>query len=473
MKTNTARIALLPLAALLTSCVHLPGYARLVERAPTPHERTLIKDVRLFRGNATTAEEHMDVLLDGERIAAVAPTGTLSAPRTIDGAGQTLLPGFIDLHAHLTYTAAPPWYLTLPKPQHNAEAHVYAGVTTVLDLGGDVDAIVALRRRIANDQAVGPRIFFAGPHLTVPRGYPLNMIRAVYGQLATLSLEGSHAVAVKSAAELEQRIDVLHQKGATFIKLMVATVPPSGAPRLDEETIRRAVVRAHGHGMKVAAHIDSTEDALICARAGVDLLAHGVETAVVTAADAATLARSGIAVEPTLVSWSRWDELSAGHYRGSQLERETEPQALLASLSDRALKDNMHLWSRGSFGSWGEALHQHRGDRPTNLVAMVHAGVRLVVGSDAMGSVATFAGAYHDELRLLVEAGLPVGEVLRAATGDAAKLLAAQPDFGTIEPGKAADLVLVRGNPLDDVRATTAIEKVFVRGAEIKRTPVR
>jgi imidazolonepropionase-like amidohydrolase len=95
----------------------------------------------------------------------------------------------------------------------------------------------------------------------------------------------------------------------------------------------------------------------------------------------------------------------------------------------------------------------------------------VFVGSDAMGSVATFAGAFHDELRFQVEAGASAGEVLYAATGRAARFLDDNAGFGTIEPGKAADLVLVRGNPLDDISATRDIDRVVVAGASIRRTP--
>jgi imidazolonepropionase-like amidohydrolase len=197
-----------------------------------------------------------------------------------------------------------------------------------------------------------------------------------------------------------------------------------------------------------------------------------VETARVTEADARELAASGIRVEPTLVSWSRWDELAAGHYLGSSLERESEPPALIASLSDAALRAEMHVWSDSSFRSWGEALGRYRDERARNLLVLHDAGVPVLVGSDAMGSIGTFAGAYHDELALQVRAGLPPGEVLLAATGGAARFLDEHAAFGTIEPGRVADLVLVRGNPLEDISATRQIERVLVGGAPITRTPI-
>jgi imidazolonepropionase-like amidohydrolase len=461
--------------AALPACVHFPNHTRLVTRAGAPSP-ILIRDARVFRATSTEAEEHLDVLIADGRIQSVGPTGAAppAGARVIDGQGKTLLPGFVDLHAHLTYTAAPPWYLTLPKPTHNAEAHVYSGVTTILDLGGDIDDILDVQRRIADGRLVGPRIYFAGPHLTAPGGYPLNMIKQVYGSLAAANLGGSHVRGIASVAEMEKTIDRLHERGARFVKLIVATIPPTatGAPHLDETLIRAAVARAHGHGMKVAAHIDTLEDARTCARSGVDLLAHDVVDSAVSEADAKELAASGIHMEPTLVGWERWDELGAGHYVGSAIERQTEPPELMAQFSDEKLRAEMHVWSDGPFRSWGVELARHKGDRVTNLQRLHAAGMPIHVGTDAMGSIAAFAGAYHDELKFLVEAGLPPGEVLRQATAGAAAFLDDKATFGVIEPGRAADLVLVRGNPLADITATREIETVIVGGALVERTPV-
>jgi imidazolonepropionase-like amidohydrolase len=452
----------------------MPSYPRLVAGAGQPAKRVLIRDVRLFRGTSPAAEEHQDVLVAGGKILEVRPTGgETAADQVIDGRGLTLLPGLIDLHVHLTLTSAPPWYLTLPKPEHNAQAHVYAGVTTVLDLGGDADAIRELQGKIAEGRLMGPRIYFSGPHLTVPGGYPLNMIREIYGRLASWSLSGSHTRAVASVEELEGEVDRIHLLGARFIKLMVATVPPSGAPRLSEEMVRAAVRRAHGHGMKVAAHIDTANDALICARSGVDLLAHGIEAPAVTEEQAREIAASGIRMEPTLVNFERWDELAAGHYQGSALERESEPPELLAQFSDEKLRGQMEMWATSPFKSWGDELEKYRLERPRNLARLHAAGVPVLAGSDAMGSIAAFAGGYHDELRFQVEAGLPPGEVLLGATGRAADFLDAAAAFGTIEPGKAADLLLVRGNPLEDITSTRNIEQVFVGGIAVQRTAIK
>jgi imidazolonepropionase-like amidohydrolase len=100
---------------------------------------------------------------------------------------------------------------------------------------------------------------------------------------------------------------------------------------------------------------------------------------------------------------------------------------------------------------------------------LYQAGVPVHVGTDAMGSIAAFAGGVHDELRFQVEAGMPPYEVLMGATSRSARFLDANADYGTIEPGKAADLLLVRGNPLEDITTTRNIVQVFIAGTPITR----
>src|SRR5678809_1019608 len=96
---------------LLTGCIHFPTYRQLVTSPEQKPRTVLIKDVRVFNGLEAKAGEHQDVLISNGRIESIAPAGGPSkAELEIDGKGMTLLPGLIDLHAHLTLTGTPPWY---------------------------------------------------------------------------------------------------------------------------------------------------------------------------------------------------------------------------------------------------------------------------------------------------------------------------------------------------------------------------
>lgn len=455
---------------VLTGCIHFPSTPDITARPPREPGSVLIHDVRVFTGTAVA--EHMDVRFADGLITDVVPTGSaLQADQVVDGAGRTVMPGLVDLHVHLALQAGPPWFLTVPAAAHAAQSYVYAGITTVLDVAGEVKVIRGLQDPIAAGRWVGPRIYFAGPGLTVEGGYPLDMMRDVYGALAFASTNGHHVIAVKDVAQIEAEVDAVADAGGTFIKLMAASIPPSDppAPRLSEELVRAATVRAHARGLRVAAHIDTSADALLCARAGVDLLAHGIETSRVTDEEIATLRASGISFEPTLVNWARFDQLVGLDFQPTRSERETQPRAVLESFSPQALRKHEAVLTESSFKSWGDALTAHREDRITNTTAMFLGGVPLRVGSDSGGSIGTFPGSLHDELRLLVEAGVPVLTVLAAATHGNAEFLDPNARFGLVQPGYRADLVLVEGDPTTDIRHTEDILQVYVGGSPVRR----
>ncbi len=478
MSVRLKPIALLP-ALALTGCIHLVSAPKLTAPAPAKGGSVLIEDVRVFDANDGRPEvrEHLDVRIVGGVIADIRPSVSphLPADLVIPGDGRTLLPGLIDLHVHLALGAGPPWFLTLPDPKHAAQSLVYSGVTSVLDLGGDLKTLQRLKGEIAAGGWVGPHIRYAGPGLTVEGGYPLDMAKEVYGSIAYASLKNRDFVAVKDVADVVAQVDRIADGGGTFVKLMGASIPPrpSGqlpAPRLSEELMAAATKRAHERHLKVAAHIDSAEDALICARVGVDLLAHGVETSLLTPEQVATLKASGIAFEPTLVNWHRFDELAVGEFHPTASEIATQPAAVLASLAPAVLLEHERTLTGSSFKGWADALQAHRADRVANTLAMFQAGIPLLVGSDSNGSIGTFPGSIHEELRLLVDAGVPILDVLKAATYGNGTFLDAQAS-GTLKPGAVADLLLVNGDPTTDIKHTEDIVQVWVSGVPVRSSP--
>lgn len=458
-------------ALALAGCVHVPRAPEIGVFTPAAPPSVLIRDVRVFTATADGVLEHRDVRLADGRIEAVAPAGSgLAGDVVVDGAGLTLMPGLVDLHVHLALYAGPPWFLAIPDAGHNARAMVDAGVTTVLDLGGNPGQIAGLTRKIAAGRWVGPRIVYAGQGLTVAGGYPLSMLRDVYGPLAYASTAGRHFRAVDGTEAIVREVDRLADAGAGVIKLVVASIPPADppTPRLSEAQVVAATARAHARGLKVAAHIDDAEDARICARAGVDLLAHGVETSGLTADDLVALKASGIAVAPTLVNWHRFDELTASRFTPTRSERRTTPPAVLDSFAPDRLETHRDVLEDSTFVTWAEALQAHRAERIGNVATLWRAGVPIRVGSDAGGSIGTFPGAIHEELRLLADAGVPAEVVLEAATRGNARFLDPDADYGAVAPGRIADLVLVACDPVAELRCTEDIVQVWVGGVPVR-----
>ncbi len=451
-------------AVAASACLHFPSYRPLVEQKPGT--RVLFRDARVFTATDASVLEHHDVYVEDGLIVAVEPTGgERKADVVIDASGKTVMPGLVDVHVHTTLSSLPPWYLGVPEPRHNAEAFVYAGVTTVNDVGGSLKELAKLRRQIADGEVLGPRIFFAGPIITHAGGYPISMVEQVYGSLAVSVLGDNIATQIESPEQAALEVRRRFAAGATMIKIVIADIPRS-APRLTEPEISAVVREAHQLGLLVAAHIDTREDAVTAARLGVDLLAHGVETNALTADDVSRLAAAHITMAPTLVNFERFCQIAQKKFAPNALTTSSEPAELIEQFSP-AHVDAATLPK--PFYAYGDELEANRETRSKNAALAFQGGVPIVVGSDAMGSVGTFPGDVHDELKMLVEAGLPAGEVLLGATSRAARLISGRPSFGTLEPGKSADVLVVDGNPLEDISVTRKLVAVMLRGRLVER----
>lgn len=445
--------------------VKYPEYRPLLGESKASAGKTVFRDARVWQGLSAQVLEHQDVWVYGSTILEIAPTdASRKAEVEIDARGKTLMPGLVDAHVHTTTTSLPPWYLAVPDSTHNLEAFLYAGITTVNDLGGALDEVGTLRNELAQGTRRGPRVFFAGPIITHRGGYPASLL-SEYGALASAAVTDKICTQVESAKEASDAVLRRVAGGATIIKIVVADIP-QGAPRLSEDEIAAVVKAAHEHGLKVAAHIDNASDALLCARLGVDVLAHGVITSPLTDDEAKTLAAAKIVMVPTLVNFERFAQVAQKRYAPLQLTVDTEPKASLEQFAPKYV-DAATLTP--GFFKWGDEIEAHVKTRPVNVRTAFEAGVPIVAGSDAMGSVGTFAPDLHHELELLVAAGLPNVEVLLGATSRAAKLLVDQPHFGTIEVDKSADLLLVDGDPLTDISATQRLVVVMARGKTIER----
>jgi imidazolonepropionase-like amidohydrolase len=286
-------------------------------------------------------------------------------------------------------------------------------------------------------------------------GYPAAMIRVLFDwplerrAVTSFSEEVSDSTAARRAVERRIEWDV------DYVKIALADTP-FGVPRLTDDEIRAITDAAHAAGRQVHAHIVTAEDAVQAARSGVDTLVHGVHLGALSDEQAAEIAANGVTVVPTLVTFDRMDQLFNQHFDPTRHEAETQPQSILDALADERLEPQL---MPDVFLPWVAQLQETRAERARNVVRLHDAQVPILAGSDAAGAPAMFPGALHAELRLLASAGLSTTDVLLAATSNAAHWLEPNPDFGTVEVGKAADLLLVDGDPRADL---TTIEDPLV-----------
>jgi imidazolonepropionase-like amidohydrolase len=465
--------AVLGAALLLASCLGPRVRQRQLVRIDGTPPALVFRGVDVFTGTSRDSLREQDVVVEGERVVAVRPSGSAPLPagaRVVEGAGHTLLPGLVDAHVHLLGSGAPGWAPRDANPEHNAEAYLYAGVTTVYDLAGFITDLHGLRARIDAGEVPGPRIFFSGPPVVAPGGMPLPTIRAAFPFPVGEMVEAYVSTVLHPVAKPElaaSAIDDVVEDRADFVKVMYDAMP-TGTPQLSRETLRAIVDAAHARSMKVFAHVGSVEDTVFAAEAGVDILAHGPVRGELTDADIERIRATGVPVIFNLVAWRELHELAEGRWRPTRMAQEITPPDLLETVTS----DEGTRFENVTFRDMAARAERWVSTWSENARRLHEAGVRIIVGSDSTVQGVYAGSAIHEEMRLLKEAGIDTATILLGATSRAAGLFLDDPDFGTVEVGKRADLLLVQGDPLQDIEATTRIVHVVQGGRVVeRRTP--
>lgn len=401
---------------------------------------TAIANARVFDGERLLPHSPV-VLLDGEKVAAISaavPSGT----HVIDGTGATLLPGLIDSHVHTT-----------PDGLKTALAF---GVTTVLEMGAE--RTFCDREMIAgNDEMADIRS--AGIPLSAPCGHPNELISKPKNGRFSVSDCDPHTQAFPTPSTPKEAIEFVDKRiaeGSDYIKILVEDGSVSGSPGLPvprEDVLIAAVSEAHRHAKMVIAHALTFAAAAEVIQIGVDGLSHIFLDKPHTAEIIEAIARSGIFVIPCLV-------LNRSITGSSAADFAADPR-VAQRLSQEWIKTLQGCYNTYPQGNFGDVLE--------TVAALKRSGVSLLVGTDVsmpnpkMGGLAEGASVHH-ELQLLVEAGLTPVEALRAATSVPARIFGLI-DRGRIAPGARADLLLVDGNPTENISDSLSIRNVWRRGA--------
>jgi imidazolonepropionase-like amidohydrolase len=406
------------------------------------------------------------VLLREDRIAAVGSRADVPVPadaRIIDAAGKWIIPGLIDAHVHFfqsggLYTRPDVVDLRAVRPYAVELEAIHAGlddafrrvlasgVTAVVDLGGPFWNFDVRDR--AGDEPFAPRVAVAGPLISTVDDPPLDL-----GDPPIVKAASPDDARALVRRQLERRPD--------FIKLwfIVDAEHPveAGAPM-----IRAAIKEAHAAGVRVFVHATELEAARAAVDAGADVLVHSVHDRVADPAFVELLRSRGTILIPNLVVLEGYAEVLTGETVLTDVERRLGDPEVIGSWAEFALVADDAAREKGR--ARRDKYLVRAPIMRQNLALLRAAGITLAAGTDA-GNIGTLHGpSLHRELELLAEAGMTAEEVLLAATRSAARVFAAQPDFGTLEPGKLADLLVLDADPLADVRNARRIALVVHRG---------
>jgi len=383
------------------------------------------------------------VVIHGSRIESVGADAALPpGARVIEAAGQTLIPGLFDLHTHLTASAVTGISGDWGK---NLKAYLACGVTTVNDYSTSGEMIAPMRGLLSTGAVNGPRVNMA-VRLSTPGGHGTESGWGDFMTYQVATPEQAHAQ-MKSVLSYKPDVIKVFTDGWRY-----GTAPDLSSMNL--QTLTAIVQDAHAAGIRVFTHTVTLGGAKIAARAGVDVLVHGIGDAPVDAELIGLLKSKGTFYVSTLAVYE-------SHQPGSLSERVT---ALLDPAARQAA-------AREASARTPAALGEARRRRWQNLLANVRqlhdAGVPVGVGTDA-GMAGTFHGfaALH-ELELLVEAGLTPLQAIAAGTTVSARALGIEGQRGSIAPGKIADLVLIEGRPDERIGEIEKTRDVFLNGVEL------
>ncbi len=414
---------------------------------------------RLVDATSPDAREDQTLLIRDGKIAELGPFGKVSVPaeaRTVDLTGKTVIPGLVLVHEHLFYsirTGTGPFHVN-EMDYSFPRLYLACGLTSIRT-GGSVEpyADMEIKRRIDAGEMPGPKVHLTAPYIEGPPSLIAQM----------------HAVS--GPEDAVKLVDYWADQGFTSFKLYI---------HLRRDVAAAAVDEAHKRGLQVTGHIGlmTYREA---AELGIDNLEHGFYTATdfVRGKKEGELPVPAVAqasLDETKVDSPEFDALiqllvsrhvaitsTLAVIEGFVAGRPILPARALETMSEPARENYFNSWARAN---------EHNASmvpRFKKLMAMekrfFDAGGLLVAGTDPTGSGNAVAGfGSQREVELLVEAGLSPAQAIQVATINGAKLLGIDREVGTLEVGKAADLVILAGNPLQSIGDIRKVETVFKDG---------
>ena len=396
-------------------------------------------------GTGAPARAARVVVRDG-RIAAVAADASIPAgAQVVNGAGHTLIPGLFDLHTHLPYSAIPGLGGDWGK---NLKAYLLHGVTSVADFGTYPETFEPMRRLLAERKLEGPHLHLAA-RMTTPGGHGAEAGRGDF-----------FSVEVTTPAEARAAMARLLPYQPDAIKVFTDGWRYGAAAEMtsmDEATLAEIVKQAHARDIEVMTHTVTLARAKAAARAGVDVIAHGVSDTRVDLEMVDLLKKHGTTYVSTLAVYE-----SKTWPPSSFLEYFLEPAALrIAGRMSNATTP-------------ASAARQRRwANLNANLAAVFQSGAAVGAGTDA-GVTGTLHGRSSlRELELMVGAGLTPLQAITAATSGSARAIHVQAERGSIEPGKLADLVLIQGAPHERIEDLYKVAGVWMAGRRLDLAQLR
>lgn len=438
--------------SLMVGAMVAMGLAASLGAQSRPSPRPVAYEgARLIIGDGSPTIESGTFVVQGDRIVAVGPAGSVTIPAGsihVNLTGRTVMPALVNAHVHIGYEGYTSWGASNYTPDNvldHLRRQAYYGVAATQSVGSSPTeaSITFVRDQAAGKFAPASRFFFM-PGMAPPGGGPDAILIKATNELKVV-------YEVSTGAEARAAVQGMAAKGLRNVKIWVDDRRGT-YPKMSPEVYNAVIGEAHAHGMLVQAHAIQMADQKAVIRAGADVLVHTVQN------------------EPVD------DELLA-------LLREKKPYwTTVIGLGDRSEACNHDPFVDDTYPrSTLDEIHEKDCAPPSanaanrerilanNLPKYIANGARLVLGTDAgIDARHAFGWADHHEMTRWVMSGVTPAEAIVAATSRPAALLGIA-DLGSIAPGKSADFIVLTANPLENILNTRRIDKVYLRGVALDR----
>lgn len=440
-----------------------------VRSKPTTSDAVVFTNVNVVDVRDGHVERNLNVVIRDGHIAAVGEHAVIEPSRNVrvvNAAGKYLIPGLWDMHVHTDFVT-PQWDPKIIYPLYIAN-----GITGVRDMGGDWSALRERRDQIEKGEMLGPHLFVGGPFLVDAKA-------------------DAQTIQVKSSEDARAAVDKLASEGADFIKIL---------SKLSRESYFAIAEESKKQNLHFVGHVPlavTASEASVAGQysiehlTGIALACSSQETALREQAQSATAKRDWPALlaanqqasatydeqkakalfdtfvkqstwqVPTLIWTKTQSTIDAAHwapdprlkYVPASVQKEWDQKQIVAQTPAAILGDYKN-----------DAAHE-----PELVKAMLQRGVNFMAGSDGPDPFVFPGSSLHDELELLVSAGMTPAQALQSATIHPAQFMVKLDKYGLVETDHVADLVLLDANPLDDIRNTRKIAAVVLGGKYYSR----
>lgn len=421
---------------------------------------TLFQDVTLIDGNGGQPLEHTDIIVQGDTIFSIGKKLDTTGYTVINLTGKTILPALISSHVHVGTLKG----LTT-KSENYTRNNILSqlkryqdyGVTNIMVMGTDRPLLFTsgLRDSSMNGLLPGARLHSAGYGFGVPQGAP----PVAFGM--------DNVYRPLTASQVPAMMDNLAKVKPDFVKMWVDDFGGK-FKKMDPVIYKNIVAEAHKHQLRVVSHAYYLTDARRLVADGLDVIGHSIRDSVMDDKLVSAMKAKNVAYIPTLsldefaYIYVRKPEWVDNAFFKNSLEPGVYEMVTSKKYQDSLKTSPVYLKTVAAFNT---AL--------INLKKLYDAGILVAMGTDSGATPVRAQGfSEHLEMELLVQAGLTPLQAIGVATKNSAQLLKIDHQFGTLEKGKIADLIIVNGNPATDIKATRNILSVYKAGKQVSKGPV-